>query len=217
MLRVFIGYDHRQPVSYSTLCHSIIKHCTKPVSITPLVLQTLPVQRQGLTPFTFSRFLVPWLCGYEGLALFLDIDIMLRGDLAELFALADDKSAVYVSKSKLRYEWASVMLFDCAKCKMLTPEHVERGEDLHTIGWTKHIGELPGAWNHLVGYDTPNPNAKLVHFTQGVPLFPETAGSEHGAEWRYMAEEAASSVPWETLMGRSVHAAPVRERMKARA
>lgn len=215
MNRVFIGYDHRQPVSYAVLEHSLIMHSrSSPMAITPLVLPTLPIKRSGLTPFTFSRFLVPYLCGYEGWALFLDIDMMARADIAELFDLCDDSNAVMVSKSPLRYEWASLMLFNCAKCRALTPEYVEVATGLHSIGWAKpeEIGGLPGEWNHLVGYDDPNPDAKLVHFTQGVPAFPETQASEHGDEWRHVASGAFSSLSWQKLMGNSVHAGPVRER-----
>lgn len=215
LLRVFIGYDHRQPVAFSTLTHSLAKHATKPLAITPLILGTMALRRVGLTPFTFSRFMVPQMSGYEGWALFLDIDMMARDDIAELFALADDRYAVMVVKNKLRFEWASLMLFNCAKCHMLTDEYVETAEKLHGIGWVapELVGELPGEWNHLVGYDAPRPDAKMVHFTQGVPGFPETKDSEHGDEWRRLAGEAFSAVSWRELMGNSVHAVPVYERL----
>ena len=62
MQKVFIGYDPRQPVAYNVLQHSIVIRTEYPVSITPLVLETLPITRKGLTPFTWSRFLVPFLC-----------------------------------------------------------------------------------------------------------------------------------------------------------
>lgn len=218
-LPIAIGYDHRQPVSFTTLTHSIIRHASKPVAITPLVLPTLALRRAGLTPFTFSRFMVPRLMGYDGWALFLDIDMMFRADPAELFALADDKYAVMVVKNPnpgLAFERASMMLFNCRKCAVLTPEYVEAEHGLHKIAWAaeEEIGEIPGEWNHLVGYDEPNPNAKLVHFTQGVPAYPETKDCEFGEEWRAMASSAFSSVSWRELMGNSVHAQFVAERLR---
>lgn len=213
MLRVFIGYDPRQPVSFTALSQSIIANTSKPVSITPLILETLPIERQGLTPFTFSRFLVPWLCGYKGWALFLDIDMVVQGDLSELFGLADNRYAVMVSKNKMKFEWASAMLFNCPKCKVLTPEYVEAGENLHGIGWTDKVGEIPPEWNHLVGYDEPRADAKLVHYTQGVPAFPETRGPEYTDEWMGYVQQATSTAPWRVLMGNSVHAMPVVERL----
>ncbi len=209
MNRVMIGFDHRQPVSYATLASSIIARAKKPIAITPLVLETLPITRQGLTPFTFSRFLVPWLCDYKGWALFLDVDIMLRADINELFDLRDARYAVMVSKNQRRFEWASVMLFNCSKCHMLTPEMVEHGSGLHTIDWApeEQVGELPNEWNYLVGYDDPQmSDIRLAHFTQGVPIFPETEGARFGEEYRRLAQVTFSSAPWHKLMGRSVHA-----------
>lgn len=217
-LRIMVGYDHRQPVSFAVLAHSLVKRSSKPLAITPLVLPTLALRRAGLTPFTFSRFLVPHLSQYQGWALFLDIDMLARADIADLFALADDSKAVMVVKNDLRFEWASLMLFNCAKCAVLTPEYVEESTGLHAIRWAEEeeIGALPAEWNHLVGYDPPNPDAKMVHFTQGVPCFPETADSEFAEEWQRDASEAFSAVAWRELMGNSVHAKPVYERLMAR-
>mgnify|MGYP003348841068 CR=1 FL=1 len=80
MLRIFIGIDARQPVAYHVLVSSIQRRASRPVAITPLILEQLPIQRQGLTTFTFSRYLVPYLCGYEGQGLFIDSDMILLDD-----------------------------------------------------------------------------------------------------------------------------------------
>ncbi len=211
MLRVFIGYDPRQPISYNVLQQSIFTRASKPVSITPLVIEQLPIERMGLTPFTYTRFLVPYLCKYAGWALFLDIDILLQDDIAKLFALADDKYAVMVSKNNIRFEWASVMLFNCEKCHILTPEFIDNpsNDGLHGIQWAnqEEIGDLPREWNHLVGYDKPRNDAKLIHYTQGVPCFPETQMSEHREAWIQEFDRVRSATSWDDLMGSSVHAA----------
>lgn len=213
MLKIFIGYDPRQPVAYNVLQHSIFTRSSQPVSITPLALEQLPITRVGLTPFTYTRFLVPYLCNYEGWALFLDIDMLLVDDIAKLFALADDRYTVMVSKNEQRFEWASAMLFNCAKCKILTPDYIENPytANLHSIGWAKEeeVGSLPPEWNHLVGYDKPRDDAKLIHFTQGVPVWPETQGCEYTKEWFNEVAFAYSAMPWATLMGDSVHATVV--------
>lgn len=210
MLKVFIGYDHRQPVSYNVLQQSIFRQSSKPVSITALVLEQLPIERDGLTPFTFSRFLVPYLCNYEGWALFLDIDILLRDDISKLFDYADDKYAVMVSKNDKKFEWASVILFNCGHKanKVLTPEYIEKANALHQISWVQpeFIGDLPREWNHLVGYDEERKDAKLIHYTQGVPCFPETIDSEYAQEWAEEHQICNRAQPWVTLMGNSVHA-----------
>lgn len=212
MLRIFIGFDPRQPVSFTTLVYSLMKHASQPISITPLILSTLPLHRQGLTPFTYSRFLVPWLCDYKGWALFLDADILSDSDVTKIMQYADPSKDVIVSQNPLKFEWSSVMLFNNERCKQLTPDYVEKADGLHGLSWAHSVGHLPANWNHLVGYDQPK-DAHLIHFTQGVPCFPETRNSEHGEKWRAAAREAISALSWEELMGNSVHAQPVKQRL----
>ena len=215
MLKIFIGFDDRQAVSYHVLSASIMKHASQPVSITPLILSTLPMRRRGLTPFTYSRFICPHLCDYKGKSVFLDADILLRGDICELAELAPDICEVSVVKNRLRFEWSSVMVFNNELCRRLTPDAIddERYNPLG-LGWAESIGELPAEWNHLVGYDDPNPHARLVHFTQGVPAWPETMNCEHAMEWRSTMLELIQAKPWAEIMGSSVHAKPVLERLK---
>ena len=156
-LRIFIGYDERQPVAYNVLQHSIAARASRPVAITPLVLSTLPIERRGLTPFTFSRFLVPWLCGWQGWALFLDLDMLALGDIAELFGHAQPGKAVVVCQEQQRFEWASAMLFDCAHPgnRVLTPDYVEdpaRCRQPHAIDWleAEAIGSFPAASSYAL-------------------------------------------------------------------
>lgn len=214
MNRVFIGYDERQPLSFTALQGSINRYSSEPVSITAIRIAHMKkmygFERMGLTPFTFSRFIVPHMCNYEGWALFLDIDIIVRADITELFKLADPKYAVMVSKNEHKFEWASVILFNCGHPanRSLTPDYVEKENGLHKIGWVGDdlIGDLPREWNHLVGYDKPRDDAKLIHYTQGIPAFPETQESEYAKEWKEEIKMCNSSLPWVQLMGNSVHA-----------
>jgi hypothetical protein len=210
-LRVFIGVDERQPLAYTVAAHSVQFNASKPVAVTPLIQSQLPVKRRGLTSFTFTRYLVPWLCGFEGHALFMDADTLCMGDVAAL--PWDAPNAVSVVKHEeaalhpgfqLAFERTSVMLFNCAQCKALTPEYIETGRP-HTLEWASSIGQLPPAWNHLVGYDTPS-DAHLAHFTMGIPCFPETSGDEYAQPWMDTAQRATSTVSWAEIMGNSVHA-----------
>lgn len=211
MNHVFIGFDPRQCISYTALHTSIAIRSTKPISITPIVIEQTPLKRTGLTPFTFSRFLVPYLCDYKGFGLFLDIDMLLLDDISKLFDLADENYAIQVVKNPKKFEWASAMLFNCdhPSNRILTPEYIETADKLHIMSWLKdeEIGAIPSEWNHLVGYDVPRHDAKLIHYTQGVPAFPETRGCEYEKEWTDDIKYSVSTLPWETLMGNSVHAA----------
>lgn len=209
ILRIFIGYDSRQPISLNVLANSIYRQSSEPVAITPLVIETLPIRRTGLTPFTYSRFLVPYLCNYEGWALFLDADMLLMDNIAKLFALKNDKFAVMASLNNLAFERASLMLYNCAKCKVLTPEFIESAPKLHDLSWAPpdEVGDLPREWNHLVGYDSKCDKPKLIHYTQGVPAFPQTNDCEHADKWFAEHMNMNFVTNWLELMGNSVHAA----------
>lgn len=216
-VNVFIGYDPRQPVAFHTLAHSIWSKASVPVSITRLQLSQLPLTRTGLTEFTYSRFLVPYISNYEGTSIFVDSDFVCREDIAELlvYPIAFPEHAVFVSKNKLAFEWASLMVFNNAQCRILTPEFVEDpSNSCFDFTWASSVGDLPQTWNHLVGYDEPNPDAKMVHYTQGVPCWPETKDCEHADTWMGVAKNVMRTVSFKELMGRSVHAKRVYARLQ---
>src|SRR5688572_4667817 len=157
------------------------------------------------TEFSFSRFLVPWMCGYQGWAVFMDCDMLMMDDVATLWNLRDDRYAVQVVKHvhvpkedvkflgavQTKYQkknWSSVMLLNCSRCRALTPELVNTasGLQLHQFKWLEGdelIGEIPNRWSHLVGYDAPRPDASLVHYTIGGPYFAEYRDCEYAQQW----------------------------------
>lgn len=212
MIRVFIGYDAVEAVAFSVLAHSINARASQPVQLAPVRLDQLEgIYRRDRNPlqstdFSFSRFLTPYLCGFEGWAVFMDCDMLMRDDIAKLWRLRDPRFAVQVVKHvhvpkeetkflgalQTKYEkknWSSVMMMNCAKCTALTPDYVNRasGLELHQFKWLGDdglIGAIPAGWNHLVGYDAYRPDASLVHFTIGGPWFPEYEKCEYAGEWR---------------------------------
>lgn len=215
MIRIFVGFDPVESVTFHVLSNSIRRHSSMPVSITPVSLNNLtgildrPRHPLQSNDFSFSRFLVPWMCNYEGWSLFMDCDMLFRDDIAKLWAHRDDKYAVkcvhhnhipeetekYLGNVQTKYSrknWSSVILFNNAKCKALTPEYVNSadGLDLHQFRWLddEQIGYLPNLWNHLVGYQPMRNDAKNVHFTTGGPYFEEYRNCDYHQEW--FAEKA---------------------------
>lgn len=216
MIRLFSGFDAREEVGYHAFTSSVIHHASQPVSITPLHMPMFP---QGTNAFTFSRFLVPYLCGFKGHAIFADgCDMVLRADIAELDALYDPAFAVQVVKSAYKtkhplkyigtdmmcpnrdYErknWASLMLINCEHPEWagMTPEAVE---DLASVPLSllqmrwgiQAIGELPAEWNWLVDEFGPNPEANLLHWTAGIPGFKHYADAPMA--WQWFASHAQS-------------------------
>jgi len=216
-IRIFMGYDDRETVAYHVCAQSIIESSSLPVSITPLKLthlkQVFDRKREPnqLTDFTYTRFLVPYLCQFAGWALFIDGDMLIREDIANLWKLKDDMNSVMVVKhpefkgihtflnnsivSFTKFNWSSVMLFNNEKCTRLTPEYLKTADyhDLHQFKWIKdetEIGALPPTWNYLVGYNEHNSNASLVHWTLGGPyLSGEYETAEYAKDWFAMREK----------------------------
>jgi len=215
--KVFIGYDKRSPLAYTVLQHSIISNSSQPISITPLIIEQLPVKKTGITEFSFSRFLVPYLCDYEGWGLFLDSDMVVTGDVTELF---DDKTmwnddSVYIVKDQPRFEWCSMMLFNNERCKNLDLDYLNSDKDVRSFEWANGIGELPKEWNHCVGYQKEAPDTKLFHYTQGIPFWEETEDLEP-EPWHKAWYDMGYTESWEDIMGFTVHAEKVKERLENR-
>lgn len=210
MIRLFIGYDTRETVAYHVCVNSIVRHASRPVAITPLALKNLGHYAEGHTDgsnqFIYSRFLVPHLMDYAGWALYIDGDMLLRADIAQLWDLRDEARAVlcvhhdYRTRARDKYlgaknedyprkNWSSAMLWNCAHPAnlVLTPAFVERasGAQLHRFTWLPDtlIGELPKVWNWLPDEFGPNPEAKLLHWTLGLPCFHEYADAPMADEW----------------------------------
>ena len=200
----------------SVLQSSIHRHSKRRVLIEPLILDKLPIKRRGLTEFSFSRFLVPWLCDYRGAAIFMDADIVVTGDIGELIDQADGISAVQVMQEQPKFEWSSVMLFNCAKCELLTPQYIDdESHPLLSLEWGK-VGRFSKEWNFCVGYNGTADHAKFLHYTQGIPCFFETGETDVGGCWAIERKEMLRTCDWATLMAKSVHAKPVIMRLLKR-
>lgn len=215
VIKIFIGYDQVESVAWHTLAHSILSRSSMPVAIIPVNLANLrSIYTRQRDPkqsneFSFSRFLVPYLCDYQGYGVFFDCDMLVRCDIGEIFSVleADPDKAVYVVKHNYeprddikylntvqykypRKNWSSVVLWNCAHPanKKVTADFVNSASpmELHRFQWLSDdlIGELDVRWNWLVGeYDQPPPDVKNVHWTVGGPYFEEYKNVDFADEW----------------------------------
>ena len=215
VIKVFIGFDPVESIAWHAMAASIYRHSSRPVAIVPVNLANLKgVYTRQRDPrqsneFSLSRFLVPYLCNYQGVGIFFDCDMMLRTDISEIFSAMDQQpgKAVYVVKHTYepregikylntvqykypRKNWSSVVLWDCAhpSNRAVTSDFVNKAEPLalHRFTWLKdeEIGELDVRWNWLVGeYDEAPSDVKNVHWTIGGPYFHEYKDAEFAQEW----------------------------------
>lgn len=204
MLRVFIGFDPREAAAYHVCQQSIIEHSADPLqlSFTPV---TGPL-RDGSNAFTYARFEVPYRCGFQGYAIFLDGDMLVRTDIASLV----DRSLMYQGAAVVKHDyktkhptkylgarnedyprknWSSVVVWNCGfyPNRALTPSYISSkpGSFLHRFAWLedKQIGSLDPAWNRLVMEEPITEDDKLRHFTIGSPCFPDYADCDGAKEW----------------------------------
>lgn len=210
--KVFIGWDSQEPAAAAVLQHSILTRASAPVCFEPLVRSSLTsaYTRERVptesTEFSFTRFLVPWLSRYEGWSVFMDCDMLCQADIWELALEAvsqRDKSVLvcqhdYTPKTATKMQgqvqtayrrknWSSLMVFNNARCQMLTRDYVNHatGADLHQFAWLKdeQIGTLPLTWNWLSGEYDENPSAEMIHYTLGGPWFPGYEACDHADLW----------------------------------
>lgn len=212
MVTLFVGYDPREACAFHVFNQSVIEHATQPVSIIPLSQKALQFdgQQDGTNAFIYSRYLIPFLQGYEGWAMFCDGDMVVTDDISKLWSLRDESKAVQVVKHNYktsnqrkyvgspmedrnvdypRKNHSSVILWNCAhpSNRILTKEYVGEagGAVLHRFGWLDDddIGDLPMEWNWLVGEYDKNDYAKLYHYTLGVPGFHYYMRCDHHRVW----------------------------------
>lgn len=213
MINVFIGWDPTETEAWHVLAHSIYKRASEPVAIAPVkrsLFKNFYSRERGeyeSTEFSMTRFLVPWLSHYRGVSVFLDCDMLVLGDIAELVSKHDFRNPVSVVKvdhsptsstkmlgaKQTQYpmkNWSSVMVFSNELCLDLTPEYVESapGLELHRFQWLRdyqRIGSLPLEWNHLVGYHptVPVEQVKLLHWTEGGPWWSQYTNADYSDVW----------------------------------
>lgn len=189
-MRVFCGLDESQIVAARVLEYSIRKHASRPVRFYPMLDLPTPVPKdprnRGRTGFSFSRFHIPRLAGYRGRALYVDADMQVFADLAELWDLPFDGAKVMCTRQDEPPEqWKdsswfkpgrqmSVMLLDCSRLDW-DVEEIVRGLDESRYTYEQLLFDLcivradeisdriPPEWNHLEHYEPGK--TKLLHYT----------------------------------------------------
>lgn len=212
MIRLFAGYDERESKGFHVFVQSVIQRATVPVAIIPLASMGLP---EGSNTFTTSRFLIPHLCGYEGMAIFADAsDMAVTADISELAALYDDRYAVqvvkhdYKTRHKVKYRgtemecpnsnydrknWASLMLINCAHPEWIGPGMIEKTKPLDLLQFRflsdESIGSIDAKWNTLV--DEGQEPGAVLHWTAGIPGFEQYANAPCADFWRRVQQRVA--------------------------
>ena len=208
--RLYAGFDPREAAGFHAFTQSLVE--TSPgVGITPIGGEQGD-GTNNFTYARFSIMELcnwsGWAIFVDG------SDMLLREDITKLWELRDKKYAVMVvkhdyqtkhpkkyigtdmeaeNKDYNRKNWSSVMLINCGHIEHFKNRHGIReaikgndGAFLHRFAWLDDelIGDLPEEWNWLADEFGENENAKLLHWTAGIPGFYHYHHAPHAEEWR---------------------------------
>jgi hypothetical protein len=183
-IRVFVGAVHSHRLMFEVLRWSINRHASRPVevrSIGELTAPGLPVpkkpENRPVTPFSFQRFAVPMLAGWQGRAIYCDSDQVVLRDIAALndlpmrFGARIMRRAEKGPDGRTGSHASSVMLLRCDKLRAWEPQRIaddlDAGRyDYHALMKLKTVwlkGSMPRHWNAL---DHHEPATCLLHYTR---------------------------------------------------
>ncbi|MBS4169123.1 glycosyltransferase [Parachlamydia sp. AcF125] len=198
-IRVFIGTENAQFLPTEVLKRSILQHTKSPVEFHLLIDLPLKLNRKMYTGFSFYRFAIPEACGYQGKAIYLDADMVVLGDITDLYHLPLNGKGALARPCPPNAWYTSAMLINCEQLKHWD---VSKWETLINAGiasykealWGepggltyKDFAPLPEYWNHL---DTYDPATKNIHYTN-VPRQPwKTPGHPFAAIFLKQLKEA---------------------------
>lgn len=179
MIRVFVGCcaDGSDAESRAVLEYSLRAHASEPVELTWLMADaSWTATRSWSTPFSGLRWAVPALAGFEGRAIYLDSDMIVQADIADLWAQPIPPGAFALVTGLGRKQRTCVMLLDCAAARKHLPsiEDLKRGRHRDIRAWLAlHpglglTGQIVGRWNcvDLKGSaGVQDPAVKLIHYS----------------------------------------------------
>lgn len=187
VIKIFVGADRSQLLAFKVLEHSIKRNTSQQVKCRAIDNSMMPECKSKTnlpyTNFSFARFGIPSFAGYQGKAIYLDADMLVLADIADLWSLdfagakiltlEQPREDLQQKQSKKRKQTA-VMMLDCEALKDWVPEEIignlgkkyDRTKlmslDIFPQRKIKEI--IPTVWNCMDWYEEGV--SKLVHYTK---------------------------------------------------
>lgn len=181
-IRIFCGAGSGDLLPFQVLAYSIVKRTARTVDIQAINNASVPEisdpRFSPYTEFSFARFLIPSLCGYQGRAVYMDSDMLVLRDFSELWDLPLGQAKILIERGsrqqKDRGKHAAVMLLDCARLSWHI-EEILQGlgkqydyNQLMAISPLLQEGEMqegiPAGWNDLDSYSSER--TRNLHYTE---------------------------------------------------
>lgn len=178
--RIFIGTDASQILSAKVFEYSVRRHSSIAVAFDTMLHVQTPTPKDPAnfprTGFSFNRFAIPKLAGYQGRAMYVDADMLVLRDLRALWDVDFDGATVLYAPSSdpKRPKQFSVLLLDCDRLRW-DVDAIVRGLDENRYDYKQLLSELciepasdvrdriPAAWNSLEEYHAGE--TCLIHYT----------------------------------------------------
>lgn len=158
MIKVFVGSHTPFKAAEAACINSIIANTTSAVEIQFIRPDDLGIAPQGCTGFSLLRYMVPEIAEHRGFAIYLDVDMILLGDIAELFEYRQAGKWVVMENGD-----DEVAVIDCTAFTGFPSYKNLKGlrrSDLKPM--CKQVPVIPSVWNVE---DSITDDAKLLHFT----------------------------------------------------
>lgn len=125
------------------------------------------------TPFSGFRWAIPDACQYKGRAIYMDADVIVLCDIAELWQHPMNDHAIVVAKGGKSTARLCTCVWDCAKAKAYLPSITELRQDPHSHQkMMKVIKDQPqlvqpysDSYNNIDGEDMPIEQIKILHYS----------------------------------------------------
>lgn len=173
-IRVFVGCEPQQGLAAKVLEYTILKNTSDRVEFKLLheAIGGKDLRAPGRTPFSCQRFFIPELCGFEGLAVYLDSDMQVFADIRNLVEHYQDGQAVVSADAPPvsgRRPQFSVMVINCALARWNGGELAARAATnyegtMFDFSFEPHKStSIPYSWNSLERYE--HGVTRLLHYT----------------------------------------------------
>lgn len=166
MIKVFIGTDS----SIHQKAEKVVEYSIKKNTTSDVNVQFIrPGWKVGPTGFTTHRYLIPELCNFEGYAIYLDVDMLVLGDIQELWN--------YKTPGKwCTTPWTpkqpndDVSVIDCSafadlpnSTSLKLNKKTLRKEQIRSKIGKRYLQNIPKEWNCI---DRLHKNTKLLHYSR---------------------------------------------------
>ncbi len=217
-VRIFVGCDPNNCdlEQMMVLHYSIMKHTMQPIEMTWMQLSQNPDsawysdQKTGsgwhtekwATPFSGFRWAIPESCNFEGRAIYMDADVIVLCDIAELWMHPMNDDAIVIAKGGKSSARLCTCVWNCKKARSYLPslQAMRVDPDGHKKMMLlvkenpKLIQPYLDSYNNVDGEDLPIERIKILHYSDMGTQFShkyalprlETKGQKHWFDGKIM-------------------------------